>query len=39
MNTGDTTQAREILLFSYFQATTIKLDKKQKTDILPICTI
>lgn len=39
MNTGDPTQAREILLFSYFQGTTLNLDKKQKTDILPICTI
>lgn len=39
MNTGDSTQARDILLFYYFQGTTLKLGKKQKQGILPICTI
>lgn len=38
MNTEDTTEAQEILLFSYFQGATLKQDKKQKLDILPICT-
>lgn len=32
MNAGDPTQAQEVLLFSYFQGTTLKWDKKQKPD-------